>query len=149
MGTTKTKNLQFESGLDKSFSVRISQNSSPKFLCKKDSKLKEVWKMLYTLFSVLKPDNTYQQSKGSERSYNKEIQSFLNLFDPRMFRFLKHPLTSVEHVQVQIFIPRKSLFQFKEFKIHPKFQPNFILKLLCSESVCSPTNSYGHNQGSY
>jgi len=54
-----TKNLQFESGLDKSFSVRISQNSSPKFLCKKDSKLKEVWKMLYTLFSVLKPDNTY------------------------------------------------------------------------------------------
>lgn len=53
------KNLQFESGLDKFISVRISQNSSPKFLCKKDSKLKEVWKMLYTPFSVLKPDNAY------------------------------------------------------------------------------------------
>lgn len=57
MGTKK--NLQFESSLDKSFSVRISQNSSPKFLCKKDSKLKEVWKIEYTLFSVLKPDSAY------------------------------------------------------------------------------------------
>ena len=44
------KSPKFESGLDKSFSVRNSQNSGPKFLCKKDSKLKEVWKTLYSVF---------------------------------------------------------------------------------------------------
>lgn len=49
--TGKKKSPKFESGLDQYFLVRVSQNSSPKFFYKKESKLKLVWKVL--LYCIL------------------------------------------------------------------------------------------------